>query len=78
MARVHKLIELEQGMTAREMVDAIKAIVKQEGRQAWDWQVVIAGFAEGRPEGLQTGLGAQFPSVEDGGGSRLGFKGKRK
>lgn len=75
-AKVHKFIAVENGMTAREIVNAIAEVVKEEGEVAWGWPVMIMeARQEERPHGIDTGMAASMPDVKEG---DIGFKKRRR
>lgn len=76
-ATPHKFIEVQQGATAKEIMAAIRAIVKAEGKQALSWPIWVLPASQDQSGGMTTGLPAQFPDnkADDVSGRRLiGFK----
>lgn len=74
-AKIHKFIEIDGMMTAREVFDAISEVIEKEGGKAWGWTIVFTNSEMDRPSGLQTGMGYS-PPVEHNEG--LGYRRKKR
>lgn len=77
-AKVLKVVAIESHSTVRQVMAALKEVIKAEGKDAGEWTVVVVEKAdptEEKPNGINTGMSFSPPNDSSGYGGRVRVKG---
>ena len=82
-AKVLKVVAIESHSTVKQVLAALKEVMRAEGKDAGEWTVVVVekadAAADERPSGIVTGMSyAGPPDVSHGYGGRVKVQGFKK